>query len=45
MKTWYDQFPTVPPDPQTNDEGQPLGSEPAAIPAEGSQVRLASVVF
>ena len=43
MKTWYERFPAVPPEPQTDDEGLPLAS--AALPAEGTQVRPAQRCF
>ncbi len=49
MKAWYEQFPPVPPEPVTDDEGEPLGlvlgSEPAAHAAGGSQVRQAVQCF
>ncbi len=37
MKTWYEKFSAVPPEPQTHDEGQPM--DPAALPSGGFQVR------
>ncbi len=50
MKKFYEKFPPVVPDPETDDEGLPLeghvlGSEPAALPAVGSHVRLAARSF
>ncbi len=49
MKAWYERFPPVPPEPVTDDEGEPLGQvlggDPAAHAAGGSQVRQAVRCF
>ena len=49
MKAWYERFPPVPPEPVTDDEGEPLGQVlggyPAARAAGGSQVRQAERCF
>ncbi len=49
MKAWYERFPPVPPEPVTDDEGEPLeqvfSGDPAASAAGSSQVRQAEWCF
>ncbi len=45
MKKFYSKFPPGIQDPKTEDEEQPLGREPAALPVGSSQVCLAMLCF
>ncbi len=42
MKQWYVQFPAVPPEPVTDDKGQPIDP---SLPAGGSPVPPAQLCF